>query len=58
MINFLLIALVCLAAIPVLLLVVQLICAKSGPSKNSVEGNVDCSNIVVLVPAHNEERVI
>ena len=58
MVNFLLIALAWLVAIPVLFLVVELVLAKSGPLRNPIEGNVDCSKIVVLVPAHNEERVI
>jgi cellulose synthase/poly-beta-1,6-N-acetylglucosamine synthase-like glycosyltransferase len=58
MINFLLITLVCLVAIPVFFLIVQLFSANLSSSENPDDSNVDCSNFVVLVPAHNEELVI
>ena len=58
MIDFLLSALVLFIMIPVVFLIVQLFSAHIESSENAEVTIADLSNVIVLVPAHNEESII
>jgi cellulose synthase/poly-beta-1,6-N-acetylglucosamine synthase-like glycosyltransferase len=58
MLNILLLLLVFTVVLPIIFLVVQLLSANLGKVSACKVENVDLSNTVVVIPAHNEEAVI